>query len=976
MTVLSNVLERMKSWRLWAVVVIAVAVVAGGYYAFTTWSDSSAEEEAAQTQLVPVTRGDLVNDVSVTGTLTYTTRETITFGQQGFVSEVTVSEGDRVSSGDAIAVLDAETVANLEKAIAQARINVRNAEDALEEARNPYTASQIARAESDVANARLDLQEAEETLSELGVVSADLLAQARIDILKAQDSLETANENKVTLVTPTFQEVVNAQSKVTASRVALQDARDELDALLNPTDGDIESAQADVTKARLDLQAARDDLDALTNVTEIDLAKAQAAVVDAQLDLERAQDELDKLTNPTAVDLAKAQATVADAQLDLERAQEAVDDATTPAAAEDIADYQANIDSAQDSLLTAQFKLRTTERNAGENIQEAMDELDIAQGDYSALFETWLGMNVASPIDQPSDAVFAAHGSDLVSIFEGPHIERMQSLFEQGILRDEPETPWNEVVVYSWAVLYPGEILVDCGDLEAGRHRTCLRDEFEDAYSVVQELTASLETLQADEAEKIREARVAVSKAEDTVAQRREALDDYLTDVAESQSTESEIKSKVEALGLAKANLEEAREDLARLTGNPDPLELESKRQVVANAEVKLTTAVQDLAELTAEPDPLEIESKQQDIATAETKLGDTLEALASLTGEPDELLLESKNRAIETAEADLLDAETSLTELMQATEFDIELADREIELAQAKLADAEEALAALLDDPDPIDMQVKQTTVHLAIESLAEAQSTLEEYSSVDQLEIDLRQTDVIAARATLDTAIEDLERATLRAPFNGIVVAVNIEAGQQVNANTQAIEIADPSIVEVEGSVDEIDVLFLQVGSQAFVSLEALGNQTLPGTVSSIANTGASQQGIVTYPVTIRVDSSESGQLPEGLSATAQVIIREQTDSVLIPLQALYGSVQAPTVRVVSGNDIIEREVTLGISDDFWIVVEGGLNEGETISMEVVGSSTAGFGGIGATFRAVGGFGGGRPRPTGGGGAGGGGR
>ena len=220
MTVLRNILERMKSWKLWAVVVIVVAAGAGGYYAFTTWSDSSAEEEAAQTQLVPVTRGNLVNDVSVTGTLTYTTRETITFGQQGFVSDLTVSEGDRVAAGDALAVLDAETVANLEKAIAQARINVRNAEDAFEEARNPYTAAQIAQAESDVANARLDLQKAEEIVSELGVVSADLLVQAHIDILKAQDALETAKENKVTLVTPTFQEVVKAQSDVTAARVA------------------------------------------------------------------------------------------------------------------------------------------------------------------------------------------------------------------------------------------------------------------------------------------------------------------------------------------------------------------------------------------------------------------------------------------------------------------------------------------------------------------------------------------------------------------------------------------------------------------------------------------------------------------------------------------------------------------------------------------------------------------------------------
>ena len=104
------------------------------------------------------------------------------------------------------------------------------------------------------------------------------------------------------------------------------------------------------------------------------------------------------------------------------------------------------------------------------------------------------------------------------------------------------------------------------------------------------------------------------------------------------------------------------------------------------------------------------------------------------------------------------------------------------------------------------------------------------------------------------------------------------------------------------------------------------------------------------MTYPVKIRVNSTEGARLPEGLSATAQVIIREQTDAILIPLQALYGTSQAPIVRVVNGNDITERPVTIGISDDFWVVVEDGLEEGETISMEVVGSGDPfGFGGFG---------------------------
>ena len=907
MNALRNILERVKSWKLWAVVVIVVAAGAGGYYGFTALTDTSGEEEAAQTQLVPVTRGDLVNDISVTGTLTYTSRETVTFGQQGFVSEIAVSEGDRVSAGDALAVLDAETVATLEQAIAQARINVRNAEDALDEARNPYTASQIAKAEADVAKARLDLQTAEEELSELGVVSADLMAQARINILNARADLDAAMENKVTLVTPTFQEVVKAQSDVTAARVALQEAQEELDALINPTEGDIAAAEADVTQARLDLEAARDALDSLPSVTAVDLAKAQAAV--------------------------------ADAQLDLERAQEALDEATSPATAEDIAGFQNNIDSAESNLAGAMFDLQTVESNAEDKIQEAKDDLDVAQGDYNALFEKWLGLD-STPLDgQSPGSVLASHGTDLESIFNGPHIQQMLTQFEQGILRDDPATAWNEVIVYSWAVLYPGEVLVECGNLEAGLNRACVSREFDEAYDAVVEQTANLATVQAEEAEKIRKATSTVANFEATLTERHQGLSDYLT---EAVSSESEIKSRVEAVGLAEANLEALKSDLA---------------------------------DLSAEPDPLDVESKRQDVIAAETKLADSLDALSQLTTGPDELTLESSKRAVETSESALLDAESALSELMQATELDLELADREIELAQAKLTDADEALAALLEDPDPIDVQVKQTAVRVAVESLADAEVTLAEYNSVDRLEIDLRAADLIAAQATLETASADLDRATLRAPFDGIVIAVNIEEERQVNANTEAIEIADPSIVEVSGSVDEIDVLFLQIGAQAFVSLEALGAEPLPGTVSSIASTGTSQQGIVTYPVTIRVDSSESGQLPEGLSATAQVIIREQTDSVLVPLQALYGSVQTPTVRVVSGNDIVERQVTLGISDDFWVVVEDGLNEGETISMEVIGSSTTGFGGIGATFRAVGGFGGGRGPGGGGGGQGGGG-
>lgn len=767
MTALSKVLESLRSWKLWVSVAVLVAVAGGGYYGYGLWADSSAEEEEGRTQLVPVTRGDLVNDVSVTGTLTYTTRETLIFGQQGTVSEVVISEGDIVSAGDALAVLDAETVANLDKTIAQARVDVRAAEDALEDARNPYTAVQIAQAESDVADASLALQNAQEALSDLGVVSADQLAQARLDVLNAQSDLEAAIESKTTLASPADADVERAQSDVTAARVALQDARDALDTLLNPD-------------------------------------------------------------------------------------SEEIDDR--------IAELQAEIDSAEDTLAGAQYDLQAARNDDYEETRLAGDDLDEAQADYNNLFDKWLGMSPAPHYGKSPEVIFAAHGIDLVEIFEGPVAEELREQFKRGALVDDPATPWSEVVVMSWVALFPGEVHVDCGTLEAGPRRACIVDEFYDAYELAADLSTNYETVRSETEEKVREATVALSNAEGTLELRQQDLEDYL-------------------------------------------------------------------AEIDEEIDSLEIESAQA---------------------------------AVTTAEADLLDAETALAELMQPAELDIGLADREIELAEAKLADAEDALATLLEDPDPVDLLVRQAAVKLALESLADAEATLEEYNTVDQLDIQLREAEVVAAQATLETAIADLESATLRAPFDGIVVALNVESGQQVNASTEAVEIADPTVVEVSGSVDEIDVLFLQEGARAGVNLEALGTQMLPGTVSSIATVGTSQQGIVTYPVTIRVESSAGDRFPEGLSATAQVVIREQTDSLLIPLQALYGSVQAPIVKVVNGDNVVDRQVSLGISDDFWIVVEDGLAEGEFISMEVVGSSTSQFGGIGATFRAVGGFGG----------------
>ena len=164
-----------------------------------------------------------------------------------------------------------------------------------------------------------------------------------------------------------------------------------------------------------------------------------------------------------------------------------------------------------------------------------------------------------------------------------------------------------------------------------------------------------------------------------------------------------------------------------------------------------------------------------------------------------------------------------------------------------------------------------------------------------------------------------------------------LDVEEGDEVERRTNIMVVVDTSVVELDGGVDEIDVLETKVGAKASVEVDALPDQEIVGEVSSIAaepSSGQGQQGgIVTYPVTIRLTVPEGVDLPSGLSAVASITISEERDVLLVPLDALRGAFDSPTLHVMIDGEIVEKPVTLGNSDDFLTVVTSGVEEGDQI-------------------------------------------
>ena len=244
------------------------------------------------------------------------------------------------------------------------------------------------------------------------------------------------------------------------------------------------------------------------------------------------------------------------------------------------------------------------------------------------------------------------------------------------------------------------------------------------------------------------------------------------------------------------------------------------------------------------------------------------------------------------------------LTETL-ADPLDLELKRAKIATAVAALADEEEQLADMLGPPDPLPIAQREADVGVAAAKLGDAEESLADLvDGLDPLVRALRQREIESAESDLAQAEQDLARTAITAPIDGVVETVNIEAGGAVTLTGFAFEIVDTAVAEVDGVVDEIDVLFLNVGAEAAVTMDALLGQTLAGVVSSIETTGSTTGGVVSFPVRVRVEAPPGVDLREGLSAAASVVLRETTDALLVPSAAIGGSFLQPTV-LVSGTE-----------------------------------------------------------------------
>ena len=339
--------------------------------------------------------------------------------------------------------------------------------------------------------------------------------------------------------------------------------------------------------------------------------------------------------------------------------------------------------------------------------------------------------------------------------------------------------------------------------------------------------------------------------------------------------------------------------------------------------------------------------------ASIETSLADSGASEAGLRSQAD---------AVATAQATL---EKQRAELARTkSNF-----DRATELFNAKLLAKQ-------------DYEQKKAEYDTAVAAMGESEARLAQAKSQEaqaRQQLTSAQKRIGQLNANLDRYKDILEKYNVTSPIDGIVTNLPVRTGETVvpgvqnSAASTIMTIADMSVITAEVKVDETDIVNVELGQAAEVTIDAMPNRTFHGHVTEIGNTAilrssgvaasqsnTSDQEAKDFKVVVALDDPPEDIRP-GLSCTGKIVTATKQYALTIPIQALTvrtrgdlepkkpGAVEASTnsdpvaekakkqelqgVFTVRDGKAQFVQVTTGITGATDIEVMSGLKEGDQI-------------------------------------------
>lgn len=198
----------------------------------------------------------------------------------------------------------------------------------------------------------------------------------------------------------------------------------------------------------------------------------------------------------------------------------------------------------------------------------------------------------------------------------------------------------------------------------------------------------------------------------------------------------------------------------------------------------------------------------------------------------------------------------------------------------------------------------------------------------------------------ARRDRAISELENCVVRAEKGGMVIYPTAEAwknqpditeGARVTKDQVLLIMPELSRMQVKVGIHESIIDRVTPGLIAKITLPEMDLSARVSSVAAITKPAGWWTGnVVKYDTIVELPDVEG--LKPGMTAEVKVIIAEHTDVVKIPVAAVVQTEEGDFCWVQTGEETQKRPLTLGDSNDVFIVVEQGLKEGDKVVLNPI--------------------------------------
>lgn len=180
------------------------------------------------------------------------------------------------------------------------------------------------------------------------------------------------------------------------------------------------------------------------------------------------------------------------------------------------------------------------------------------------------------------------------------------------------------------------------------------------------------------------------------------------------------------------------------------------------------------------------------------------------------------------------------------------------------------------------------------------------------------------------------EMEKLTIKAPFDGIVLQKSAEEGSYAAPGGELMKIAGTGRTEIEADILSDDIYNIKIGDIAVISGNAIGDRKIYGRVTEIApeasdvtnSLGISQNRI---PVTIELKNASG--LRQGLSLDVRIITKAVGNALLLPETSVFDYNGGYGVFTVNNGKAEVRRVIKGLENDDMVQVTSGIGEGQTV-------------------------------------------